>query len=677
MERNLFHIHPVVSRPRPLPIPTRRLSGHGPGRVAAGSAEPLGMRPKLALAFAAWAALAAALPPGALADASPQATLAARYSPEVRLVAQMTPCGAGEPFMPIDVDAVLGNDEVALRGPWQGANLVKVAPTAEDIAGGHTGYHLDFPGDALNPGCSYEQWERELETTAVATTYARVVSEQGQTALAYWFFYIYNDFNNKHEGDWEMIQLDFPAATAAAALKVAPSEVGYSQHDGAERAAWDASKLEKVDGTHPVVYPAEGSHANYYEPALYLGASGAAGVGCDNTRGPWRILRPAVRLVPDDPAQIAAQYPWLTYTGNWGEEHVAFYNGPTGPNVHSQWDHPITWAQTRWHPSAFAVPSGLTGYPHTTDVFCAGVAAGSNLLTVAVRGGAAVFLAILAVIVLLIWKALRIQRHPSQPFHVARRRSLGQILAASARLYRHNPRRFITIGALFVPISLVIAGLQALLFGVTRFGALQDVAGSTNAAVAGTAVALGLVLGTVGLTIIQALVAHAVARASADLGPDVRGAYAALRRRLRAIVVALVVVATVVVALDLTVVGIPFSIWLLVRWSLFAQCIVLEDLSWRAGLRRSATLVRGSWWRVAGIVLTVVGVALLLGPLVGILFLLTTPISLTGVNIVSGIVYVLTLPYAAITTAYLYYDLRVREQAPPEPFVLPAEAVLE
>ncbi len=88
-------------------------------------------------------------------------------------------------------------------------------------------------------------------------------------------------------------------------------------------------------------------------------------------------------------------------------------------------------------------------------------------------------------------------------------------------------------------------------------------------------------------------------------------------------------------------------------------------------------LVHGSWWRVAGIVLTVVGVALLLGPLVGIAFLLTTPISLTGVNLVSGIVYILTLPYASIATAYLYYDLRVRAQTDREPLVLPAEAALE
>jgi hypothetical protein len=259
-----------------------------------------------------WAVLGASVPAVALGDVSAEATLADRYAPVVRLVAQHEACGSGEPFSPTDVDAVLGNDQVALRGPWQGSNLVMVAPTASDLAAGLPNYHLDFPGDALQPGCTYEEWQRGFGAASTPTTYARVRSESGRTALQYWFFYIYNDFNNKHEGDWEMIQLDFDAPDATAALAVSPTDVGYSQHDGAEAADWDASKLEKVGGTHPVVYPAEGSHANYYGPALYLGSSPTEGVGCDNTRGPSRELRPAVKLVPDDRAAM-----WRSTPG-WG-----------------------------------------------------------------------------------------------------------------------------------------------------------------------------------------------------------------------------------------------------------------------------------------------------------------------------------------------------------------------
>ena len=121
------------------------------------------------------------------------------------------------------------------------------------------------------------------------TAYAHVVTDPdhpGKLALQYWFFYVFNDWNNLHEGDWEMIQLVFDASTAAEALDRTPVEIGYSQHEGAERADWGDDKLELVDGTHPVVHPADGSHANFFGEALYLGSSAKEGVGCDDTRGP-------------------------------------------------------------------------------------------------------------------------------------------------------------------------------------------------------------------------------------------------------------------------------------------------------------------------------------------------------------------------------------------------------
>ena len=123
------------------------------------------------------------------------------------------------------------------------------------------------------------------------TVYAHVATDPGypgKLALQYWFFYPFNDFNNTHEGDWEMTQLVFDAADATEALTKDPTKVGYSSHEGAEGAAWGDEKLEIVDGTHPVVYPAAGSHANKFTAALYLGSSADAGVGCDDTVGPHR-----------------------------------------------------------------------------------------------------------------------------------------------------------------------------------------------------------------------------------------------------------------------------------------------------------------------------------------------------------------------------------------------------
>ena len=236
--------------------------------------------------------------------AGPEEDLAARYAPVVRLVDQPEECGPGEPYIPTDVDVLFEEPTVALRGPWNRTDLIKIGPEASDLDNRYE-YHLDFPGDPLDAGCTYELWARRLTTGTKPTVYAHIATDPaypGKLALQYWFFYPFNDFNNTHEGDWEMTQLVFDAPVATEALKQDPARIGYSSHEGAEGAAWGDEKLEIEGGTHPVVYPAAGSHANKFTSALYLGSSADAGVGCDNTVGPHRELTPVVRTIPSDPA---------------------------------------------------------------------------------------------------------------------------------------------------------------------------------------------------------------------------------------------------------------------------------------------------------------------------------------------------------------------------------------
>ena len=79
----------------------------------------------------------------------------------MRLVAQAQECGSGESYQPIDVNALFDEPTVALRGPW-GPDLVKIAPVASDLTAARYEYHLDFPGNALDPGCGYEKWSRRI-----------------------------------------------------------------------------------------------------------------------------------------------------------------------------------------------------------------------------------------------------------------------------------------------------------------------------------------------------------------------------------------------------------------------------------------------------------------------------------------------------------------------------------
>jgi hypothetical protein len=593
-------------------------------------------------------------------------------------VKQSEPCGHGEPYDPASVDVVLGKSEVALRGPWTGSNVVKVAPSALDLSEGLFGYHLDFPGDALSPGCTYEQWADRISAGSTPTTYARVVTEPGypgQLALQYWFFYVFNDFNDKHEGDWEMIQLDFRAANAKEALTRAPTEVGYSQHGGAERAGWDDGKLQRVGGTHPVVYPAAGSHANYFRPGLFLGRSAAEGVGCDDTVGPSRQLRPAVAVVPTGTAEYLAAFPWLGYEGRWGEEHPGFYNGPTGPNTKEQWAAPITWAETSWRDTSFTVPEATAVGTGATDFFCG--AAGSNLLTSFVNNPWPVVIGLGALVLLLLWLTTRTRWSEDAPFRLRRRRPWGSLVTSGWRMYWSHIRLFLGIGLLFVPLGLIISGVQYLLFRVAGLSDLVDTAGDSNAFVVLPALALGVLLTLLGLTIVQAV--SALAMVELDEGRTITsmGAFRLAGRRIRPLVAALLKAAIIVALLSLTVVGLPFGIWLLVRWSLLAQVVALEEHQARGGLRRSATLVRGHWPRTASVALLVAGVGLLLGPLLGTILLLLTSASFAFVNVLAGLIYVFTLPFVTVVTTYLYFDLAVREalahEQPGRREILPAE----
>ena len=457
------------------------------------------------------ASAALLVPPSASADLGDEQALAERYAPVVRLVEQAEECGPGEPYEPMDVDALFGQETVALRGPWNPTDLVEIGPAADDLVGRYE-HHLDFPGSALDPGCDYERWARLITSGSAPTVYAHVATDAANprmVALQYWFFYAFNDFNNLHEGDWEMVQLVFRAGDAREALSREPTEVGYTSHEGAERSEWDDESLELVDGTHPVVYPAAGSHANKYTAALYLGSSAEAGVGCDDTRGPHRELRPAVRTIPSDPAAARRAFPWIAFEGRWGELQKAFFNGPTGPNLKTQWTEPIEWSRT-WRERSYAVPTaGILG-TDATDFFCSAVETGSRGLVGLLRNPGLTVLVLAALAALLIFALTRTAWRPSAPLGVARRRSWGQILSASARMYVSRAPLFLGIGVFFIPLGAAISVVQALVLG--GFGLVGiDTTGESAGWLALLVVGVGATLTFLALGLVQAATACALA----------------------------------------------------------------------------------------------------------------------------------------------------------------------
>ena len=222
------------------------------------------------------------------AASSPEQRLATRYSPIVALKTQRKICGKGEAYRPVLVDVVLGRADVSLFEGTKGRyRRLRRAPTAADLAFGPFRYYVDLPGHPVTGACRYQHWFRRIGAHAPNAVYAHVATEAGhpgRLALQYWLYYVYNDYNDKHESDWEMLQLHFDADTVEEALRRPPVEVLYSQHEGAERAGWDDDKLEKVGRTHPVTYP--GPAHTQTTSATRSGSGGAPEKGSAATTRP-------------------------------------------------------------------------------------------------------------------------------------------------------------------------------------------------------------------------------------------------------------------------------------------------------------------------------------------------------------------------------------------------------
>ncbi len=613
--------------------------------------------------------------PLAAGDTGGERALAERYAPVVRLVAHSGECGPGKPYVPIDVDAMFGEPTVALRGPWGGGDLVKIGPTAKDLSKGLYAYHLDFPGDALHPGCDYLHWERRITEGRTPTVYAHVASDPehpGKLALQYWLFYVFNDWNNLHEGDWEMIQLVFDASTAEQALGQTPVEVGYSQHEGAERASWGDDKLELVDRTHPVVHPADGSHANFYGEALYIGSSAQEGVGCDDTRGPTLDLRPAVRTIPNS-ATAAGDYPWIAFEGRWGELQPAFFNGPTGPNLKTQWTHPISWAED-WRPRSYTVPGSSIFGSNATDFFCGAVAHGSTSLVRLVANPVEFSLVLGAFALLAIFLLSRTRWRPATPLRLAHRRTWGQIFAVSSRMYAARVPLFVGMGLLFVPIALLVTLLQALVLHATNVLGVQT-AEETSGLLSYLVLAIGTALTLFALGVVQAATARALVEIDEERTVGPLRAYRLALGALKPLFTALLVAALVVSMLVSTIFLVPIAIWLAGRWALIVPSLELEGGSGLGALRRSGQLVRGRWLKATSLIVVGGALVLVLGPLVGALLILGTSAPFWLVNIVAGAIDAVTMPFVALTTANVYFDARVRSELTGEGAMtqLPAE----
>ncbi len=223
------------------------------------------------------------------------------FSPVLRLSSR-------EVLYPVPVDAMLENANLRRDG-----ELILEAPIPASILGTYrsTEFYLDVEdtGSGISYGAITSQYP--------VTVYARVNVWSEGILLQFWFFYIYNDGLNKHEGDWEVVSVLLDLAGR-------PKLVAYSQHYTAIVRHW--TNLERI-GSHPIVYVARGSHASYFSAGEHMLRSTPCGfTGLDSASGTVTVGNEDYTLV------LLDEQAWLAFEGLWGEANpLPGMSGPPGP----------------------------------------------------------------------------------------------------------------------------------------------------------------------------------------------------------------------------------------------------------------------------------------------------------------------------------------------------------
>jgi hypothetical protein len=590
--------------------------------------------------------------------------LVSAYAPILMLREQADPCNTTEEQFkpPTTVDTVLGNPRVRLIHYVGGKDApIKNGPTAADIAGLGDDYYLDLPGDPLDAGCTYAKDYAKLKADGKAPpiTYAHIATEPGYSGLVvqYFFFYYFNQFNDLHEGDWEGMQIAFEADTPAEALQQGPSQIALFQHAGGERADWDDTKVQK-DGTHPIVYPAAGSHATFYDDAIYIeNGSHGSGVGCDNTSKPLIRSDPRPIIVPTAAAP-GGEFQWLSYLGHWGQREKGFNIGPQGPTTKRQWLRPFTWMDGIRQDSP-RLPGGAILGPAPTTAFCGAIEGVSEFINLEAKTTLGAIGLGLGLILLIVVPPLFTRWRPVDLSSLRHPWAFGQLVRGARQLYGRHWRTMLLIA---LSGFLILAAIQGLQYLFTQINGSNDFTIGIHPAGLDLKFdgSFGGIAHPIGFAFVSGAVVAFMRQLEQGEETGTMDSYRAIYERLWRVVIGQLLATVLVLAMIFTVIGLPFGIYFYVAWQFVQQEILFKNSSIREALRGSHALVRGHWWRtvlVAGF-LWLLGVVT--GPVLGF-FLIFANLSPILVNLIGSVVFALLIPYIAIGRTLLYFDLGARE----------------
>ncbi len=317
------------------------------------------------------------------------------------------------------------------------------------------------------------------------------------------------------------------------------------------------------------------------------------------------------------------------------------WNGPTGPNTKGRWTEPIAW-EDGLRDFSYSVGENNLGGLSPVNIFCQGVSFAGRALNLDATHPVAFRLSVTAVVLAVLLLFYRDRK----------------ILAEAGRLYfRHLPT-FAALGLLVVPVALIVNEIQYLLSFAPPIEFLLKLGErSPTSWILYLVAASGLVHLPV-LIFVGPAVIEAVRQAEAGQKPGIVESCRATVERLKLLAISSARVWFLIAALVISVIGLPWAISKAIDWALFQQVIVFQGArSPAAAIAGSTALVRG---RRIGAGLTLLLLAILVAvapPLIGVVLMLQSELSLGWITTVSGLLTAAMLPYAVIGATVFYRNL--------------------
>ena len=242
---------------------------------------------------------------------------------------------------------------------------------------------------------------------------------------------------------------------------------------------------------------------------------------------------------------------------------------------------------------------------------------------------------------------------------------VGEILDGAITAVRRAPSLLLASGAVAIITVFTNFGLQVL---------LQRSADATSTDVFRSLVILvvGFVLTAIGNLVVAALAAVVVREGVLGRRVPLDAAWREVRPRFGVVLGAAVLGALAWGGLAITIIGIPFAIYLYVAWRFATVVAVVEGGTVGGVLKRSRRITSHRWWRTFGVLVLVAIVAGVVSEIITIPFavvggvgflngdstLSTSALAITAVG--QLIATTLVTPFTVCASALLYIDLRMR-----------------